>query len=109
MSWRVYQRIFELAAILSMMAGIALLWLRKDPLHHLVYSGFILLATGKLIEAMNVNDPNFRIVKVAACVSIYMLVVLNLLYDLRSIMYMLVPLSAYYVLHYRWLLQQRKI
>ncbi len=109
MNWRLYQRILELAAIFTMMAGIMLLWRRMDPLHYVVYAGFLLLATGKLVEALNVNDPQFRIIKVAACLSIYALVALNLLYDIRSILYILVPLTAYYVLHYRWLLQQKKI
>jgi hypothetical protein len=109
MSWRLYQRIFELTAILMMMAGIVMLWMRTDPLHYLVYSGFILLATGKLIEAVNIDDPNFRIIKITACLSIYMLVVLNLFYNIRSIMYILAPLAVYYVLHYRWLLQQKRL
>jgi hypothetical protein len=109
MNWRVYQRILELSAILSMMAGIVLLWMRRDPDHYLVYGGFMLLATGKLIEAVNLDDPNFKIIKVAACVSIYLLVILNLFYNVRSIMYILVPLAAYYALHYRWMFQQKKI
>jgi phosphatidylserine synthase len=109
MNWRLYQRIFELAAIFTMMAGIVLLWMRLDPLHYVVYVGFLLLATGKLVEALNVYDPQFRIIKIAACISIYTLVALNLLYSIRSILYILVPLAVYYVLHYRWLLQQKKI
>lgn len=109
MNWRVYQRICELTAIFVMMAGIVMLWMRMDPLHYMVYSGFILLATGKLIEAVHVDDPNFRIIKMAACISMYMLVVLNLVYHIRSIMYILVPLAVYYVLHYRWLLQQKRL
>ena len=103
------QRILELAAVLTMMAGIVLLWMRMDPLHYVVYAGFLLLATGKLVEAINVDDPQFRIVKIAACFSIYTLVALNLFYNVRSILYILAPLGVYYVLHYRWLLQQKKI
>lgn len=109
MSWRVYQRIFELWAILMMMAGIVMLWMRMDPLHYMVYSGFMLLGTGKLIEALNIDDPNFRIIKIAACISIYLLVVMNLFYGIRSILYILIPLAVYYVLHYRWLLQQKRL
>ena len=109
MNWRVYQRIFEVTAVLAMMAGIVLMWMRKDPNHLLIYCGFILLATGKLIEGINVNDPNFKIVKIVMCMSMYVLVFLNLVYHIRSIVYILIPLGIYYGLHYRLLFQQKKI
>ena len=108
MSWRIYQRIFELVAVVSMMAGIVLMWMQKDPRHYLVYAGFVLLASGKLTEALNLNDPNFKIIKIAACICIYLLVILNLFYNVRSISYILIPLGIYYALHYRWMFQQRK-
>ncbi|MBY0434862.1 MAG: hypothetical protein K2U26_12205 [Cyclobacteriaceae bacterium] len=108
MNWRVYQRIFELAAVAVMVTGIVMMWMRKDPDHYIVYAGFLLLAAGKLIEALNINDPNFKILKIAACVCIALLVVLNLFYHIRSMMYILAPLGVYYVLHYRWMFQQRK-
>jgi hypothetical protein len=109
MNWRVYQRICEIAAVLIMMAGIIMMWMRVDPKHVLIYGGFIFLATGKLIEAQNVSDPNFRVVKVLMCVCIYALVLLNLFYQVRSIAYILVPLGVYYGLHYRLLFQQKRI
>jgi hypothetical protein len=108
MNWRVSQRIFELTAVLAMMAGIILMWMKKDPLHYLVYTGFILLATGKLLEAININDPNFKILKVVTCFCIYLLAILNLFYQVRSLIYIMIPLALYYLLHYRWMLQQRK-
>ncbi len=108
MNWRVYQRIFELAAVFSMMAGIFFMWMQKDPQHYLIYGGFVLLATGKLTEALNLIDPNFRIMKVMACFCIYLLVILNMLYSVRSITYILIPLAVYYALHYRWMFQQKK-
>ena len=108
MGWRVYQRICEIIAVLLMMAGIALMWMRMDPRHYLIYTGFIFLASGKLIEAINVNDPGFRILKVALCTSIYILILLNLFYNVRSLVYVTIPLGVYYVLHYR-LMFQRKI
>ena len=108
MNWRAYQRILEISAVLMMMAGVIMMWLRKDPNHYLVYGGFILLATGKLIEAINVVDPNFKIVKIAMCISIFGLVLLNLLYHIRSIVYILIPLGIYYGLQYRLMFQQRK-
>jgi uncharacterized membrane protein HdeD (DUF308 family) len=109
MSWRVYQRICEIIAVLMMMAGIVLMWMKLDSKHALVYAGFILLATGKLIETLNVSDPNFKIVKVIMCLSIYTLVLLNFFYQVRSIVYILVPLGVYYGLHYRLLFHQRRI
>ena len=109
MNWRVYQRIFELASVVTMMAGIFLMWMQKDPQHYLVYGGFVLLATGKLTEALNLNDPNFKIIKVMACFCIYLLVILNMLYNVRSITYVLIPLGVYYALHYRWMFQHRKV
>ena len=109
MNWRVYQRIFEVTAVLAMMAGIIMMWMRKDANHFMVYSGFILLATGKLVEAINVNDPNFKILKIVMCSSMYVLVMLNLVYHIRSIVYLLLPLGIYYGLHYRLLFQQKKI
>lgn len=108
MNWRVIQRILELGAVTSMMAGIVLMWLKKDPQHYLVYGGFALLASGKLVEALHINDPNFKIVKVAACLSIYLLVILNLQYHVRTLVYILAPLAVYYALHYRWLFQSKK-
>lgn len=108
MNWRVYQRIYELLAVLAMMGGIVMMWMQKDPQHYLIYGGFVLLATGKLTEALNLSDPNFKIIKVVACFSIYLLVILNLFYHVRSITYILIPLGCYYALHYRWMFQQRK-
>ena len=108
MNWRLYQRIFELTAIGMMMSGIIMMWMKRDPSHYLVYIGFMVLATGKLVEAMNLNDPNFRSLKMAACVCIYVLVLLNLFFHIRSIMYIAIPLGIYYALHYRWMFQQRK-
>ena len=109
MSWRHYQRIFEILAVLLMMGGIVLMWMRMDPHHYLIYIGFFFLATGKLIEAININDPGFRILKVALCTSIYILVLLNLIYNVRSLVYVTIPLGLYYVLHYRLMFQQRKV
>ncbi len=109
MNWRLTQRIFELTALLTMMTGIIMMWMKMDPHHYLVYAGFVLLATGKLVEAINVNDPNFRILKAAACFCIYLLAILNLFYQVRSLVYVMIPLALYYVLHYRWMLQERKI
>ncbi len=109
MNWRVSQRIFELAAVLAMMAGIFMMWMGKDPHHYLVYGGFAILATGKLIEALNVNDPSFKILKVASCLCIYVLVIFNMLYHIRSMVYILIPLGTYYGLHYRWMTQQKRI
>ena len=108
MNWRVYQRIFELTAVLAMMGGIVMMWMQKDPDHYLVYGGFVLLATGKLTQALNLKDPNFRIIKMMACICIYLLVILNLFYNVRSITYILFPLGIYYALHYRWMFQQKK-
>jgi uncharacterized membrane protein HdeD (DUF308 family) len=109
MSWRIYQRICEVTAVLLMMGGIALMWMRMDPHHYLIYVGFIFLASGKLIETINVNDPGFRILKGALCISIYVLILLNLLYNIRSLVYVTIPLGLYYVLHYRLMFRQRKV
>lgn len=109
MNWRVYQRIFEVTAVLAMMTGIIVMWMRKDANHFMIYSGFILLATGKLVEAINMNDPDFKILKIVMCTSMYVLVMLNLVYHIRSIVYVLIPLGIYYGLHYRSLFQQKKI
>jgi uncharacterized membrane protein HdeD (DUF308 family) len=109
MSWRIYQRICEVTAVLLMMGGIALMWMRMDPHHYLIYIGFIFLASGKLIETINVKDPSFRILKGALCISIYVLILLNLVYNVRSLVYVTVPLGLYYVLHYRLIFQQRKV
>jgi phosphatidylserine synthase len=108
MSWRGYQRIFEITAIGAMMAGVVMMWMRLDPDHYLVYGGFLLLASGKLIEALNLNDPNFKIIKISACASIYALVSLNLFAGIRTIVYILIPLGVYYALHYRLILQQKR-
>jgi hypothetical protein len=109
MSWKLYQRICELTAVLLMMAGIALMWMGMDPRHYLIYVGFLFLAAGKLIESISINDPGFKIVKVAMCVSIVVLVLLNLIYNIRSLIYVTIPLGIYYVLHYRLMFQQRKV
>lgn len=108
MNWRVYQRIFELVAVGMMMVGIVLMWMRKDPEHYFVYIGFLSLTTGKLIETLNVNDPQFKILKLAACVCLYLLLILNLFYHVQSILYILIPLGAYYAFHYRLMFHQRK-
>ena len=108
MNWRVYQRIFELASVGVMIGGMVLLFKRQDPQHLVIYIGFMLLATGKLIEALNVYDPNFKIFKAVACICIYVLVLLNLFYNIRSIIYISIPLGIYYILHYRLMFQQRK-
>ncbi|MEJ0057574.1 MAG: hypothetical protein WDN75_19185 [Bacteroidota bacterium] len=108
MNWRVSQRIFEIASVVVMIAGVILMWMRKDPSHYLVYGGFLLLASGKLVEALNLQDPNFKIIKIAACICIYVLVLLNLFYNVKSIIYILLPLGVYYALHYRLIFQQRK-
>lgn len=108
MNWKLYQRIFEMSAVLVMMIGVALMWKRSDPQHLLIYLGFSLLATGKLIEAMNLYDPNFRIIKMAACICIYVLVFLHIMYDIRSIVYVMIPLAIYYLLHYRLMFQQKR-
>ena len=108
MNWRVYQRIFELAAVGVMVAGMIMMSKRNDPQHFVIYFGFVLLATGKLIEAFNIHDPNFKILKVALCVSIYFLSFLNIFYSVRSIIYITIPLGIYYLLHYRLMFQQRK-
>ena len=107
MNWRLSQRIFEIMSIVVMVIGVMLMWLRKDPNHYLVYGGFLLLASGKLVEAINLPDPNFKIIKIASCVCIYVLVLMNLFYNVKSIIYILLPLGAYYVLHYRLMFQQR--
>ena len=60
MSWRVYQRIFEVAAVIAMMAGIVLMWMQIDSQHYLIYGGFVLLSAGKLTEALNLIDPRSR-------------------------------------------------
>lgn len=109
MNWRSYQRISELTAVLLMVAGIILMWMRRDPLHYFIYVGFLFLATAKLIEAFNVVDPAFRILKMVMCISIYVLVALNLVYHIRSLVYVTIPLGIYYFLHYRLMFQQRKI
>ena len=109
MSWRVYQRIFEVAAVIAMMAGIVLMWMQIDSQHNLIYVGFVLLSAGKLTEALNLIDPNFKIIKVMACFCIFLLVILNLFYHVRSITYILIPLAVYYALHYRWMFQHRKV
>ena len=118
MNWRVYQRIFELAAVGVMIAGIFMMTRRSDPQHVVIYLGFVLLATGKLIEAFNIHDPipipitigtiGIKILKISLCVSIYMLSFLNIFYSVRSILYIAVPLGIYYILHYRLMFQQRK-
>lgn len=108
MNWRGYQRFFEISAVLLMMAGVLVMWMRKDPQHLLVYGGFVLLATGKLIEAVNVDDPKFKVFKIVMCASLYVLVMLNLFYNIRSIVYILIPLGIYYGLHYRLRFQQKK-
>ena len=105
MNWRLYQRISELTAVLLMITGIILMWMRKDPHHYLIYIGFLFLATGKLIEAFNVIDPAFRILKMVICISMYALVALNLIYHIRSLVYVTIPLGIYYVLHYRLMFQ----
>ncbi len=107
MNWRAYQRIFEISSVVTMMAGVILMWMRKDPNHYLVYGGFLLLASGKLVEAVNLTDPNFKIIKIAACACIYILVFLNLFYNIKSIIYILLPLGAYYALRYRLMFQQK--
>ncbi len=109
MNWRLYQRISELAAVLLMIAGIILMWMRKDPHHYLIYIGFLFLATGKLIEGFHVVDPAFRILKMVMCISMYVLVALNLIYHIRSLVYVTIPLGVYYLLHYRLMFQQRKV
>jgi hypothetical protein len=109
MTWRHLQRISELASVLLMMVGVALMWMGKDLRHFLIYVGFLFLATGKFIEAMIVNDPGFRILKVTMCVCICLLVLLNLIYGIRSLVYVTIPLGIYYVLHYRLMFQQRKV
>ncbi|NOT77224.1 MAG: hypothetical protein HOP08_20055 [Cyclobacteriaceae bacterium] len=109
MNWRVYQRILEVSAVVLMMAGVFLMWNRMDTEHYLIYGGFILLATGKLTEAMNVYDPGFKIIKIVACLCIYALVLLNLFYNVRSIIYIVIPLGIYYALHYRLMFQQKKL
>ena len=109
MNWRVYQRIFELTAILSMIVGLGLMWMHKDPLHFLVYSGFMLVSTGKLIEAFNVKDESFRILKIVLCLSIYVLVLMNFIYNIPSLPYALLVLVIYWFLHYRLIFQQKRI
>jgi len=108
MNWRVYQRILELSAVGAMVAGMVMMSNRTDPHHFVIYSGFVLLAFGKLIEAVNIHDPNFKILKVAACICILLLALLNMYYGVRSIVYIMIPLGIYYVLHYRLIFQQRK-
>ena len=108
MNWRVYQRTFEITSVAAMMIGVILLWMRKDPNHYFVYSGFLLLASGKLTEAVNLSDPNFKIIKIVACLCIYVLVLMNLFYGVKSIVYIMLPLGIYYALHYRLMFQQRR-
>ncbi len=108
MNWRVYQRIFELTAVLAMVTGIFLMWLHKDPRHFLVYGGFALLSTGKLIEAVNLDDPTFKILKIATCICIYVLVIYSLAFNIRTMVYILIPLGTYYALHYRLVNQHRR-
>ena len=108
MNWRVYQRIFELTAVLAMLTGVFLMWLHKDPRHYLVYGGFALLASGKMIEAVNLEDPTFKILKIAACLCVYVLVGYSIVFNIRSMVYILIPLGIYYALHYRLVNQQRR-
>ncbi|HRI80394.1 MAG TPA: hypothetical protein PLR06_12745 [Cyclobacteriaceae bacterium] len=108
MNWKKYQQIFELAAVVVMIAGILLMNQHSDPQHFVIYFGFVLLATGKLIEAFNVHDPSFKIVKISLCISMYVLAFLNIFYAVKSILYFAIPLGLYYLLHYRLMFQQRK-
>lgn len=108
MTWRLYQRAFELTAVIMMMAGVILMWMQKDPRHFLIYGGFALLATGKLTQALNIYDPSFKILKIASCLSIYLLVLLNVFYNIQSIIYIVIPLGVYYLLHYRLMFQEKK-
>ncbi len=109
MNWRVYQRLFELAAVVAMIIGVVLMWLHRDPRHLWVYMGFALLAVGKLIESMNVNDTSFRILRIAMCVSILLLVGYSQIYQVRTMMYIMVPLGIYYLLHFRWVTERKRL
>jgi phosphatidylserine synthase len=109
MNWRVYQRLLELTAVVAMMIGIVLMWMHLDPRHGWVYMGFALLAIGKLVESLNVHDPSFRIIRIAMCVSILLLVGYSQIYQVRSMVYILVPLGIYYLLHFRWVTEQKKL
>ncbi|MBS1978009.1 MAG: hypothetical protein JST46_11605 [Bacteroidetes bacterium] len=107
MNSQLQQRILELCAIVAMIAGIILMWMRMDAHHILIYVGFFLLATGKLMEALRVTDPGFKIMKVSALVCIYLLIILNISYGIRSLSYIMIPLVIYYILHYRWALKKK--
>lgn len=107
MTSQLQQRILELAAIATMMAGILMMWFRMDAHHYVIYVGFFLLATGKMIEALRVPDPGFKIMKISVLFSIYLLIVLNLVYGIHSLSYIMIPLVVYYILHYRWALKRK--
>jgi len=109
MSWRGYQRIFELMAVLAMITGVFLMWLHRDAQHYVVYMGFALLAAAKMIESVNLDDPSYRIIRIAACLTIFVLVGYNLLYHVRSMVYILIPLAVYYLVHYRWTGEQKRL
>jgi|SRR6185295_7849922 len=113
MNWKGYQRTFELAAVGVMIAGMFMMSKRSDPQHLVIYFGFVLLATAKLIEAIIVDDPipiaiGIKILKISLCISIYLLCFLNIFYSVKSIIYIAIPLGIYYILHYRLMFQQRK-
>lgn len=109
MTWRHYQRIFELTAMAGMIAGILVMWSGRDPQHHIIYGGFFLLATGKLIEAINREDNQFKVLKIVTCAIMMLLVVLNFFLGIKTMIYMLIPLGVYYVLHYRLAFKQGKL
>jgi len=66
-------------------------------------SGYVQVRLAAWIQT---NVPREMVGRVT---SIYILILLNFFYSVRSLVYVTVPLGVYYILHYRLMFQQRKV